>query len=68
MRRVVVRTSVVSSPFGRLEVVVERLVVRLVKSDSKGVVVVVASSVVVVVSGMMGVEKLVTMRFTCRGK
>lgn len=64
LRRVVVRTWVISSPSGRLEVVVK----RLVREDSNGVVVVVCSRVVWGVSVMAGAEELVTIRFICRGK
>lgn len=62
--RLVVRTCVFFLPSGRSEVVV----VRLVRIDSNGVVVVVCSVVADVVSGMMGMETLVTIRFICRGK
>lgn len=62
--RVVVKTSVVSEPSGRPEVVVMRFVIRA----SNGVVVVVSSGVVSVVSGALGAEEFVTIRFNCRGK
>lgn len=64
LRRVVVRTWVISSPFGKLDVVVK----RLVRSDSNGVIVVVCSTVVWVVWVMTGAEELVTIRLICRGK
>lgn len=60
--RVVVSTCVVSLPSGRSE----DDVIRLVRIESRGVVVVVVESVVD--SGIIGIDEFVTIRFICRGK